>query len=194
MTCTTFLQLDALFGDLGNKMIDNFPDSAKMKLSRELGALSLLPTNSRCIVSCPDSLDKSSASAIQRLFVFTMDNWKGKVYKKAEPDMCDKDWRDTRRNILYRDRYHCLRCDSRFPASSLTIHHLIPRAEGGPDTPTNLVTLCKSCHDFVEVNNLRTRADIEGSLDDTENIVGLELKQSTNDWHAWVYGGVRHKL
>jgi 5-methylcytosine-specific restriction endonuclease McrA len=28
----------------------------------------------------------------------------------------------------------------------LSAHHVIPRAEGGPDHPSNLETLCVSCH------------------------------------------------
>jgi hypothetical protein len=40
----------------------------KIIMSREIGALSFLPTNSRCFASCPDSLDKSLANARQRLF------------------------------------------------------------------------------------------------------------------------------
>jgi 5-methylcytosine-specific restriction endonuclease McrA len=28
----------------------------------------------------------------------------------------------------------------------LSAHHVIPRAEGGPDEPDDLVSLCVSCH------------------------------------------------
>jgi 5-methylcytosine-specific restriction endonuclease McrA len=32
----------------------------------------------------------------------------------------------------------------------LAAHHVIPRAEGGPDSPENLETLCASCHARLE--------------------------------------------
>lgn len=50
-----------------------------------------------------------------------------------------------RREVLARDRHRCRRngCNhSRF----LDIHHLVPRAAGGTHDPSNLVTLCSSCH------------------------------------------------
>jgi len=50
-----------------------------------------------------------------------------------------------RREILARDRHRCRRkgCNhTRF----LDIHHIIPRAEGGTNDPSNLVTLCSGCH------------------------------------------------
>jgi 5-methylcytosine-specific restriction endonuclease McrA len=31
----------------------------------------------------------------------------------------------------------------------LTVHHVLPRSEGGLDNPENLLTLCRPCHDKV---------------------------------------------
>jgi len=50
-----------------------------------------------------------------------------------------------RRVVLARDRHRCRRrgCNhTRF----LDIHHLVPRARGGSNDPSNLVTLCAACH------------------------------------------------
>jgi 5-methylcytosine-specific restriction endonuclease McrA len=50
-----------------------------------------------------------------------------------------------RREVLARDRHRCRRkgCNhTRF----LDIHHIIPRAEGGTNDPSNLITLCSGCH------------------------------------------------
>lgn len=41
---------------------------------------------------------------------------------------------------------HCVACSA---TSSLHQHHLVPRALGGPDIETNLITLCYPCHDKV---------------------------------------------
>jgi len=50
-----------------------------------------------------------------------------------------------RREVLARDRHCCRRkgCNhNRF----LEIHHIVPRSRGGTHDPSNLVTLCSSCH------------------------------------------------
>lgn len=51
-----------------------------------------------------------------------------------------------REYVLWRDRHTCQNptCDRADPV--LTVHHLRQRADGGSDRPTNLVTLCKTCH------------------------------------------------
>ncbi len=50
-----------------------------------------------------------------------------------------------RREVLARDRHQCRRkgCNHN---CFLDIHHIVPRAKGGSNDPTNLVTLCSSCH------------------------------------------------
>jgi len=49
----------------------------------------------------------------------------------------------------------------------------------------NLITLCNSCHDFVEINGIQ---DI--NINSTKTItIKEEIKNI--DWHKWVYGGYR---
>lgn len=55
-------------------------------------------------------------------------------------------WAEARRIVLARDEYHCNDCSDQFDRSELDVHHLIPRAVGGTDEPSNLVTLCDGCH------------------------------------------------
>lgn len=45
--------------------------------------------------------------------------------------------------IRERDGNTCARCGS---TDRLAVHHLTRRADGGTDTPTNLLTLCHDCH------------------------------------------------
>lgn len=80
----------------------------------------------------------------------------------------------------------------------LTVHHMIPRADGGHDDPSNLVSLCRTCHDYVEVNELRSRAAIMGSYDiPMPGVVTIEEKIPDDDWrpdwHKHVYGGVKRQ-
>lgn len=49
----------------------------------------------------------------------------------------------TRQNIFKRDNFECQYCGTK---RELTIDHVIPRAKGGKDTWTNLVTACKKCN------------------------------------------------
>jgi RNA-directed DNA polymerase len=53
------------------------------------------------------------------------------------------EWQELRRQILQRDGYACQYCNS---TSSLEVHHLRARYQGGTDSPENLVTLCEVCH------------------------------------------------
>lgn len=53
----------------------------------------------------------------------------------------------------------CFICRTRV---GVGIHHILPQADGGDDSPINLVSLCSECHDYVEIHTSipRTRADV----------------------------------
>jgi hypothetical protein len=48
-----------------------------------------------------------------------------------------------RKFILSRDGYRCTHCHSQ---DRLEVHHKTPISQGGSDDPTNLKTLCETCH------------------------------------------------
>ncbi|MCD6451660.1 MAG: HNH endonuclease [Acidobacteria bacterium] len=52
----------------------------------------------------------------------------------------------TRTNVFIRDRYRCQYCGKEFPASELTLDHVIPLTRGGDHSWENLVTACKGCN------------------------------------------------
>lgn len=74
-------------------------------------------------------------------------------------------WRETKVDVIARDEGRCIRCGS---AESLDVHHRLPRGGGGTSRPeisfgmANLITLCRSCHNFVE--SYRTTALAAGLL------------------------------
>lgn len=49
--------------------------------------------------------------------------------------------------VLHRDNYTCQHCKGKQKDAWLNCHHIIFKSNGGPDTPENLITLCKTCHD-----------------------------------------------
>jgi len=53
-----------------------------------------------------------------------------------------------RRQVLVRDGFRCQSPGCRH-TFYLELHHLKPRAEGGDNSPENLITLCSSCHRLV---------------------------------------------
>jgi len=53
---------------------------------------------------------------------------------------------NVREYVLHRDNHTCQYCKGKSKDSDLNVHHLVSRQIGG-DRPTNLITLCKTCHD-----------------------------------------------
>ncbi|HKN59763.1 MAG TPA: HNH endonuclease [Candidatus Acidoferrales bacterium] len=52
----------------------------------------------------------------------------------------------SRKNILLRDRNTCQFCGAAFPASELTLDHVMPRSRGGRSSWENLVACCYACN------------------------------------------------
>jgi len=52
----------------------------------------------------------------------------------------------SRINIYGRDKYTCQYCGTKKPISDLTYDHVVPRAQGGKTTWTNIATCCEDCN------------------------------------------------
>lgn len=110
--------------------------------------------------------------------------WQSKVYKNKE-----KSKKLGLRDVLNRDNCTCRRCNIKFDRRYLSVHHLTSRANGGSDDPSNLITLCNSCHDYVESNDLKSITAIVGSYEEKTVINDGDISE---DWHSWVYGGAKN--
>ena len=53
-----------------------------------------------------------------------------------------RSWRTLRAEILYRDAYRCALCSRQ----AAEVDHVTPLAWGGTDDPSNLRSLCSTCH------------------------------------------------
>jgi 5-methylcytosine-specific restriction endonuclease McrA len=51
-----------------------------------------------------------------------------------------------RDHIFERDHFRCVYCAEVYPADTLTVDHVEPRARGGDNSAGNLVTACRGCN------------------------------------------------
>lgn len=68
---------------------------------------------------------------------------KGKGYQLGEA----YGFENIKSYILFRDNYTCQHCKGKSKDSKLHVHHIVFRSQGGSDNASNLVCLCKLCHD-----------------------------------------------
>jgi 5-methylcytosine-specific restriction endonuclease McrA len=60
------------------------------------------------------------------------------------------DWGITAKRCKKRDGERCTKCGRRGTKDNrLHSHHIISKSKGGPDTETNLRTLCEECHSLL---------------------------------------------
>jgi len=97
-------------------------------------------------------------------------------YKKKMNKIKNGTWRtgvdqEERELILERDKHRCAHCSMVSNAfGMMQVHHIVPVSKGGDDSRTNLITLCKWCHNRVHtkgweeyVEPLRKKAEkVEG--------------------------------
>ena len=76
------------------------------------------------------------------------------IQKLKNPDIQGKDYQEgeqsgflnLREYVLFRDNHTCQNCKGKSKDKILNIHHIESRKTGG-NSPDNLITLCKTCHD-----------------------------------------------
>lgn len=107
-------------------------------------------------------------------------DWHGKVYHPND-DPFPEDWHEIVSQAKQRDHYRCRECRT---SKELTVHHIKPRSEGGTNNLSNLITLCRRCHDLIELGD-----DIVKKVENQK----IQIIDS-NDWHIWVYGGGKNPV
>jgi hypothetical protein len=61
---------------------------------------------------------------------------------------------NTKAYVLTRDGYTCQHCKGKAKGQRLEVHHLIFRSQKGSDEESNLLTLCKICHDGLHTGTV----------------------------------------
>ena len=64
---------------------------------------------------------------------------------------------NTRAYVLTRDNYTCQHCKGKNKDKKLEVHHIIFKCNGGLDEESNLITLCKTCHDKLHENKIKLK-------------------------------------
>jgi 5-methylcytosine-specific restriction endonuclease McrA len=73
---------------------------------------------------------------------------------------------NTKAYVLARDEYKCQYCKGKNKNDKLEVHHIIFQSNGGSDEESNLITLCKTCHDAIHNGSiiLKKTGKIKGQL------------------------------
>lgn len=72
--------------------------------------------------------------------------------------------------VRERDRRRCANCRASGPEVTLDVHHIVPRGRGGSDRMSNLVLLCRRCHDAAHGKGTAPTVEFESTGDmDTDS-------------------------
>lgn len=68
-----------------------------------------------------------------------------------------RDWNKRRKRVYRRDNYQCQKC-GRYggPRGNVELHahHIRPKSKGGSHHPSNLLTVCKRCHERIHGHSI----------------------------------------
>lgn len=81
-----------------------------------------------------------------------------------KPEVLQKKWlyqrginygfANTKAYVLTRDGYQCQHCRGKSKDQHLEVHHIVFRSQNGSDEESNLLTLCKTCHDGLHAGSV----------------------------------------
>ena len=80
--------------------------------------------------------------------------------------------------VLHRDNYKCQSGRKVKHSAKLHVHHKIFKSKNGTDTPSNLITLCETCHNALHAGEFELKTKQSKTKHATEiGIVKAQLKQ-----------------
>jgi len=122
-----------------SRKLDRLPPSTKHKIMahlREKTILeSILPVSKWFVETASFDIHKISNPSVSK-----KNGW---TYQKGQK----LGYYNTKAFVLVRDNHTCQKCNKNKNNLKLHVHHIVFKTNGGTDAPTNLVTLCDSCHD-----------------------------------------------
>lgn len=91
--------------------------------------------------------------------------WRYRMGKRpGSPFSSTPGYTKARQGVLNRDDNICQCCKGESGDSSLEVHHIVYRSQGGTDDPSNLITLCKTCHKAVHKGLLSLIVNDDGEV------------------------------
>lgn len=104
-------------------------------------------------------------------------------------------WKAARGSAIERDGGRCRFCgvtESEYQENhdrGLHVHHIVPKAEGGRNTPENLITVCASCHQTLEQTHGKAMKRLKREHSDLrENIEELLADAESHARRDFKYG------
>ncbi|EFH90481.1 RNA-guided endonuclease IscB [Ktedonobacter racemifer] len=105
---------------------------------------------------------------------------------------------NTRAYVLTRDGYTCQHCKGKTKEQRLEVHHLIFRRHHGSDEESNLLTLCKTCHDALHAGTitLKCTGKKKGKLLHATQMssIRMQLLKRVEAEETWGFVTKEHRL
>jgi len=95
---------------------------------------------------------------------------------------------NVREYVLHRDNHECQYCHGKSKDKVLNVHHIVTRKTGG-NSPSNLITLCRTCHQKYHSGEIKLKVTKPKSLKDAAfmNIMRWKLYNSLKEIYNNVY-------
>jgi len=107
-----------------------------------------------------------------------------------------KDFYNVKAYVLHRDNYQCQSCKAK--NIKLNVHHIVFSSNGGTDTPSNLIVLCKPCHDKLHDGQFEIKGNRSKTKHATEmGIIKSQLKKqfgNFNETYGYETKFIREKI
>jgi hypothetical protein len=118
------------------------------------------------------------------------------IHKITNPDVSGKDYQNglqkdfynIKSYILHRDNYKCQSSQKINHSKKLHVHHIHFRSNGGSDTPSNLITLCDTCHENLHNGKFELKGKKSKTKDATETGVIKSQLSKCSVKHQVTYG------
>lgn len=105
---------------------------------------------------------------------------------------------NTKAYVLTRDSYTCQQCQGKAKDQRLEVHHIVFRSQQGSDEESNLLALCKTCHDTLHAGAtmLKRTCKKKGNLLHATqmNSIRLQLLSRVEAEETWGFVTKEHRL
>ena len=85
---------------------------------------------------------------------------------------------NTKAYVLLRDGYSCQHCKGKSKDQRLEVHHIVFRSQQGSDEESNLIVLCKTCHDGLHAGeiSLKRNGKKKGGLNHATQMNSIRIQ------------------